>query len=262
MKFLISSLKRVMGVAVAIAMVSGSTALAAVVFQDDFGGSGGPLNGTTPDITTGGEVWEAGDTWLDNGTALSPIASGPNGQAAHLDFTPADGLVYTAEATVLNPQPNWIGFGFFPDDPAGGDWTVQDFSVRHSNAPGYAWMLDRNSSGNDQEGFLGGGTAGGQPWNGDVVDPTSAVSIKIVLDTTAANWTAEWFINGTSQGAPVAYGSAGNPGIGGIGFSHDRSADPNNGGLIRDFSLTVVPEPTSLALAGLSLVGLFASRKR
>jgi hypothetical protein len=230
-----------------------------VVFMDNFDGAGGPLNGTTPDVSLGGEVWEAGDTFLDNGAAGTTVAGGPTGQAAHLDFTPLIG-VYTAEATILNDQPNWIGFGFLPDDPGSGDWTQTDFSVRHSNAPGFAWMLTRNSTGNDQEGFLGGGTAGGQPWNGDVVDPTAPVIMKIVLDTTPTNWTVEWFINGTSMGAPVAYGTAGNPGIGGIGFSHDRSSDANNGGTLSEFSLTYVPEPTSLLLIGFG--GLALIRRR
>lgn len=228
-----------------------------IIFADDFSGAGGALNGTMPDVTTAGEVWEAGGTFLDNGTAGTTVAGGPSGQAAHLDFTPVAGGQYTAEATILNPQPNWIGFGFFADDPAGGDWTITDFSVRHSNAPGYAWALTRASSGNDQEGFLGGGTAGGQPWNGDNVDPSAPVTMKVILDTAPANWTVEWFLNGSSMGAPVAYGVAGNPGIGGIGFSHDRNSTANGGGMLTDFSLTFVPEPTALLLicvGGLALV--------
>lgn len=196
------------------------------------------MNGTAPDTTVGGEVWEAGDTWLDDWTAGTSVAEGPIGQAAHLDFTPMSGAIYTAEATILDNQPNWIAFGFFADDPAGGDWTATDFSVRHSNAPGYAWALTRNNAGTDQEGFLGGGTAGAQPWNGDVVDPTAPVAIRIVLDTTAANRNAEWFLNDVSQGAAAAFAAEGNPGIGGIGFSHDRNAEANAGGTISDFSLT------------------------
>lgn len=245
-----------------LALLIASAANAVTIFQDDFSGNGGPLNGTTPDVTTAAAMWEAGSTFLDNGVAGTTVAAGPDGQAAHLDFTPAAGLVYTAEATITNAQPNWIGFGFLPTDPAGGDWTVTDFSVRHSNAPGYAWMLTRSSTGNDQEGFLGSGTSNGQPWNGDVVDPNNPVSIKIILDTTAANWTAEWFINNTSQGAPVAFGAAGNPGIGGIGFSHDRSAETNNGGLLRSFSLTSIPEPATSLLALIGIVAAGLLRKR
>jgi hypothetical protein len=230
-----------------------------IVFSDDFSGSGALLNGTMPDITTADEVWEAGDTFLDDGTAGTPVADGPSGQAAHLDYIPLAGLIYTAEATILNDQPNWVGFGFLPDDPQSGDWTQTEWFMRHSNAPGYGWMLTRNSSGNDQEGFLGGGTAGGQPWNGDVADPTVPVAIRIVLDTTPEYWTVEWFINGTSMSL-AAYDSPGNPGIGGIGFSHDRSAEPNAGGVLSNFSLTYVPEPASLVLIGLG--GLALLRRR
>lgn len=229
---------------------------ASILFQDSFNGTGGPLNGSVPDITIGGETWEAGASWLDNGVAGTPVASGANGQAAHLDFVPESGKIYTAQATILNTQPNWVGFGFLPANPAGGDWTVQDFSVRHSNAPGYAWILTRNSGGNDQEGFLGGGTAGGRPWNGDRANPANPIDFQIVLNTMDPNWTVEWFINGVSQATPVAYAGLGNPGIGGIGFSHDRSASANNGAIISDFSLSVVPEPSSALLVGSALAGV------
>ncbi len=207
------------------------------LFADYFDGSGSMLSGTTPDVTLGGEAWEAGDTFLDDGIAATTVSGIVTGQAAHLDFTPQPGRIYTAEATLLNNQSNWVGFGFLPDDPAAGDWTQTDFSVRHSNAPGYAWLLTRNSNGTDQEGFLGGGATGGQPWNGDVVDPTLPVDMKIVLDTTGDNWTVEWFLNGDSQGLPVAYADPGNPGIAGIGFSHDRSDSANGGATITNFSL-------------------------
>lgn len=248
---------------VAAVLLLAPMANAAILFMDDFDGSGGPLNGTTPDVTIGGEVWESGSSWLDDGTAGTTVAGGPDGQAAHLGFTPVDGQIYTAEASVLNNNPNWIGFGFLPTAPGSGDWTQTSFSVRHSNAPGYAWLLNRNSTGNDQEGFLGGGTGGGQSWNGDNADPTNPVNVKIVLNTMAANWTAEWSINGTTMGSgPVAFGAAGNPGIGGIGFSHDRNAAANSGGVIGNFSLSVVPEPAAGLLAMIGMLGLAASRRR
>lgn len=219
------------------------------IFSDDFSGSGLPLNGTTPDITTNGEVWEAGNAFFDDGTADSPIAASPDGQAAHLDFTPISGAIYTAEATVVNTNPNWIAFGFLPDDPTTADWTVQSFAVRHSNAPGYAWMLTRNNaSANNQEGFLGGGTAGAQPWNGNVVDATQPIDFKIILDTSGTNWTAQWFFNNVSQGDPVAYAVEGNPGIGGIGFSHERNATANSGATMESFSLVQELPPTLLTL--------------
>jgi hypothetical protein len=254
-------IERSLVLSVSAALALGATVVQAqIIYQDDFSGSGSPLNGASLDI--GSATWTSGSDWYDDGTAATTVAGGPSGQAAWLPFTPANGMIYTAVATILNDQPNWIGFGFLPTAPAGGDWTVTDFSVRHSNAPGYGWMLTRNSSGNDQEGFLGAGTAGGQSWNGDVADPTVSLDIGIVLDTTAANWTVEWFINGASQGAPMAYGSAGNPGIGGIGFSHDRNSAANNGGVLSYFELSQVPEPTTFALAGLGMAGLLIFRRR
>lgn len=229
-----------------------------IIYQHDFTGTGS-LNGTAVDV--GGQSWVAGGDWYDDGTAATTEASGPTGQAAWLPFTPMDGYIYTATATILNDQPNWIGFGFLPASPAGGDWTVTDFSVRHSNAPGYGWLLTRNSSGNDQEGFLGGGTSGGQPWNGDNADPTNPVTFSVVLNTIAANWSVEWFINGNSM-STASYATTGNPGIGGIGFSHDRNSAANGGGTISSFLLTQVPEPSTLALAGLGVAGLLISRRR
>ena len=239
----------------------GLSAQAQIIYQDDFSGDGGALNGAFPDI--GGTAWAAGSDWYDNGLAATTVAGSANGQAAFLPFSPVDNRVYTAEAIVLNNQPNWIGFGFLPALPAGGDWTATVFSVRHSNAPGYGWMLTRNSTGNDQEGFLGGGTAGGQPWNGDNADPTLPVNIQIILDTSAANWSVSWYINGALKSS-AAYGGIGNPGIGGIGFSHDRNSAANNGGLLSRFELSevIVPEPSMAALMGLGLLGVIHRLRR
>jgi hypothetical protein len=235
-----------------VALPMASQGQTTTIFFDDFAGPAGtPLNGTTPDVTTNGEVWEAGATFFDNGLADTPVAAGADGQAAHLGFTPATGFIYTAEATVLNTNANWVAFGFLPELPPVGvaDWTVQNFAVRHSNAPGYAWALTRNHpTANDQEGFLGGGTAGPRPWNGNVVDPTVPVTFKIVLNTTSDNWSAQWFLNNVSQGDAVAYGVVGNPGIGGIGFSHERAAAANTGATLQSFTLTQMAPPTTLRI--------------
>ena len=207
------------------------------LLADYFDGTGSILDGSTPDVSTTSATWEAGGTYFDNGQADTTVADSPTGEAAHLDFTPEAGKVYTAEATILNNQSNWVGFGFLPEDSSTTDWTATSSAVRHSNAPGYAWMLSRNSDSNDQEAFLGSGTDGAQSWNGDLVDPTESIDMKVVLDTTEDNWTVEWFLNGVSQGDPVAYSTTGNPGIGGIGFSHDRSDSDNDGASITNFSL-------------------------
>lgn len=240
------------------------TAGAQVMYSDNFTGSGNALNGSAvPGGTGSGALWQAGDTWLDNGTAGTTIASSANGQAAWLPFTPLDGFIYTASATVLNDQPNWIGFGFLPALPPGGDWTATDYSVRHSNAGGYAWLLTRNSTGQSQQAFNGPNTSNGTGISGDIVDPAQPVTISIVLNTTASTWTAQYYLDGVQQGGTFDLASTANTAIGGIGFSHDRNSTANAGGTISAFTLTAVPEPATFALLGLgSLLGIFGLRGR
>ena len=232
-----------------ITIVLGSTGhahSATVVFEENFFGTGGPLNSKTPDITTAGESWEAGDEWGDDGIHFSPTAGR---QAAHLDYTPQPGRVYTASTRVRNPHANSFAFGFLPGTPVSGDWTAENFDVAHSNAPGYAWVLTGDHTGADQAAFLGPGADGRQTWSGDLFATNTFIDFEIVLDTTGAFWTAEWLINGISQGPADTFLNPGNPGIGGIGFSRDEDPVTDASFIeMRSFSLTYVPEPGSLLL--------------
>lgn len=233
-----------------------------VIYNHSFSGSGGPLNGTPE--TVSGTLWQAGDVFLDNGVVQTLVAGSANGQAAWLPFSPANGLIYTATATILNTQPNWIAFGFMPATPPGGlSWTDTSFQVRHSNNGAYLWALTRNNpTQNDQQAFVGPNTSGGlSNFNGDLVDSSQPVEIKIVLDTTAPTWTAEFFLNGVSREV-VNVPDAAKTAIGGIGFSRDRNATDNPGGQIQSFSLTVIPEPATGALLLTGLLGLCLIRQR
>jgi hypothetical protein len=255
--------------AIAIVLGLSQPAAATIVFQDDFSGDGlAGLNGTTPDISTTGAVWEAGAGFLNDGTANNVGASG---QAAHLDLAIEPGKIYTAEATLLNNQFDWIAFGFTVNDIP--DWTVSNNSVRHSNgAGGAAWILTRNrGDANDQEGFRGAGTGGAQAWNGDVVDPTEPVDLRVVLDNTGSFSVASFYLNDILQSTsnygsivqkPIGIGDGGEGG--GIGFSHTADTDQLSG-VITNFRLTVeVPEPSSVALGvlGLTVLGAVGRWKR
>jgi hypothetical protein len=90
-----------------IGMTIGS-ARAEVIYSDDFsGGSGTDLNGTTPDVTTGGATWTAAAVYKADGSFA-------NGGVLTLPFTPVDGLIYTLDVSIhFTSGNNWspIGFG-------------------------------------------------------------------------------------------------------------------------------------------------------
>ncbi len=229
------------------------------IYSDNFDGIGLSLNGSSVDV--GNQNWQAGGAFLDNG-AVNTVVGTAVGNAAFLPFSPLSGTVYTASATIVNPYGDWIGFGFFSALPVnGGDWTGTTFGQRHSNS-GYAWLLDRNLAGqSDQQAFLGYGTGNSiGAINGDLFDSSAPLTISIVLDTTTANWSAEFILNGNSQGV-FSFPSADNPGIGGIGFSRTSNGSSGTGGTISGFTLTQVPEPSALALLGLSWMGTLLFRR-
>lgn len=238
-----------------------ATAQTTIIYQDDFSGSGGPLNGTTPDVSATGASWIAGNLFYDNGWSDSVVASSANGQGAWLPLTVYNGRIYVAQAQMLNPNPNWIAFGFlsqYPNDEPTYTWDMTDWRTRHSNS-GYAWVLVRNHPDQpDIQGFLGYRT-GNQVIN--LTDPPGINlsdwnTYTITLNTmNPAQWTAEIAINGVSYWSGNF--TPGSPGIGGIGFSHERNATANTGAWIDNFILTEVPEPNSLALVGLGI--LFAA---
>jgi hypothetical protein len=248
-----------------------ATANAAVIYQDDFSGSGGPLNGTVPDITTGGEVWEAGPAFLDNGLVPSVVGSAI-GNAAHLNFTPTSGI-YTAKASITNPNVDWIGFGFMGGAATAGTggWTQTAFYVRHSNSGqgtggngqgAYAWALVRNNTAANQNDIqlFNGENTGSNFLNIDPL-PSATVNLEFVLDTRAATWTTAYFVNGVQQGTTQNLPASAVAEIRGIGFSRTSNATSTGGGSIDNFQLSYVPEPSSLVLLGTSIIGLLARRR-
>jgi len=224
------------------------------VFEEKFFGFGDPLDGKTPDTTTDAQAWQAGPVWGDDGIHFSPTVGM---QSAYLGFTPEPGRVYTLSTRVRSSHPNAFGFGYLPAD-------LDPAADSHATAPAYAWIAVANSLDQDQQGFLGPGSALPQPWNGDVADPTQYVDLDILLNTDGPNWTVQWLINGQPQGTPVAFATPGNPGIGGVGMSRDT--DPNSSGSFVEtsyFRLTymAVPEPGTMAV--LALGGwMLISRRR
>lgn len=247
-------------------MFAASATANTIVYQHSFGGFGSPLNGVATDV--GGQNWIAGPAYLDDGTVATVVAGSANGNAAWLPFTPQNGIVYTLEATISNNFADWIGVGFFPLAPSGTpNWSDTNFSVRHSNAPGWAWAFTRNHpTADDQSGFNGGGTAS-SAFTGNLVSPANPIAFKIILDTINPQWTAQYFLNNVQQGitqiiAAGAHDGAGTDDIRGVGFSRDRNATAGTGGSVGGFRLSAVPEPTSWLLVMVGTLGVASLRKR
>ena len=231
------------------AMVLGAAASqGTVIYQDTFpGSSANPLSGTSPSIDTGGATWTAGlpasGGWAANGST----PGGGGFQYASLPFaTPAvSGGTYSVSGT-LDPTgttDSWLAIGF-------------------SNGSGFfsgvgPWMLLQDNG--PIQLFAGPGTGGG-PGN-----PAGTFSLgqtaEVVLNTTVADWTAEYYYNGISLGTYTYTGVGGsnpNPtGITTVGIG--TNSEP---GIVGDFMFqnSVVPEPATLGLmaamgAGLLLLG-------
>lgn len=226
-----------------------------VVFEEKFFGDGDPLSGKTPDTTTYAEKWQAGGVWGDDGIHFSPTTGK---QAAHLDYVPQPGRVYTASTRVRNSHANAFGFGFMP-----GDSGVEPALQAHADTLAFAWIQTANSPAQDQQAFLGPGVGLPQTWNGDLADTALYIEFDIILDTTGPNWTVLWLVNNTPQGTPVAFDTPGNPGIGGVGMSRDiDTITPSSFAETSYFRLTytAVPEPTSMTMFALG--GWMLARRR
>ena len=226
-----------------------------VLYQHNFDGSAAAaLHTLAPDVNNngGGTTWVTRtDTGLRSGTGLKwfddgTISATPGGSgAASLGFRPIAGNIYTLTARIsgitssASPD-NWFAMGF-----ASGQATGQGAGAEFYGNPnlpdqlsGQPWMLFRSpASGLTNQTFQGPGTGGGSEWTASSTF-TGAVDMRIVLDTTATQWTAEWFAkaatdaNFTSLRGPEAYTT--NPNIRSVAMTVVNGV----AGMVEGFTLT------------------------
>jgi hypothetical protein len=225
-------------------LVASSSARAATFYFDDFDGGGGDLDNIAPDTRPGSETWDAGANFNANGTVTG---SG----SAFLPFVPQAGQIYTLSATfnTTNVNDNFLGIGF---TRVLGNPSLRFFTPGAPNPDPLPvfWGMSRGTDATPlaDQSFLGPGTAGGLNES-----TQSADTIAIVLDTTGASWTVQWFFNGNlDRTETVAPDNA---------INYVALTSSNSTGSVDNFSLTVVPEPASLGLAAIGFIGLLARRR-
>ena len=229
------------------ALIAAGSALAAgappspamTIYTDSFpGGPAAPLNGTRPATDLTHAKWIAGPDWKADGSIVRKQA-----ENAFLPFTPVAGGVYTLTVTASpdnNPKTShWLAVGFVQNGQAA--QTIQSFysgtttgGTAFGNIDAGPWMLQEPNAtattGGGGQYFTGPALAGtnlGEP-NG-VLSPAT---ISVVLDTAAAHWTAQWYVDGKAVRArPFVYPT--NPVITAVGFGGNGAL-----GRVAGFKLT------------------------
>jgi hypothetical protein len=165
------------------------------------------LNGTAPDVDANGGTnkWLAYSGYKENGTLATANVS----QGAWLPFVPQAGNTYTLSASLTNVGPDgssvaWYALGFAKALPTAANaelGSAQNRFVEGVTA-GRAWMLFRPNNPTSPDnpnvshiGSLNSGTAVNVNWTDPTLERAEGgdIDMKIVLDTTQATWTADFF---------------------------------------------------------------------
>ena len=241
------------GVLAAGAIAFPAAVTGAVIYQENFDGSGSTdLAGLAPDIAPGSETWGGATQFKANGFVSSAFAG------IYLPFTPSPGFTYTLTGSFqVNSGSDWLGIGF-----AGGSPTSPN---RFADNSGRGWVIAKS---NEIQSFIGPATNGATSQS--TISPQSPSGVvttqTITLDASSAN-PANWRFSATQvigsttytiwNNQPANMTSAGD--ITAIGLSSSTAS-----GTFTSFQLTAVPEPGTITLAalGLGLAAVAAARRR
>jgi hypothetical protein len=225
---------------------------AGIIYADPLNGADATLTGTAPSDRTGGvgtNVWTANANGLfqADGDVLPSANAG-----AFLPFTPSAGFIYTLSADVNTTagELNWISLGFAD---LNGDNAFNDASVNS-----YGTMLVRANRGAGLGKAFSGVGVGGEV---TFTTTTGAQQLQVVLDASdanAANWTMQFYYNGSAVSNALTATSGSYANISYVGFTKIATAE----GTVKDFELTAVPEPSAALMLSLGLAGLGVLRGR
>ncbi len=182
--------KTLFGTFILLLLAIAPAAQAGVLYYDNFDGPAGvDLQNTTPDISVGGAMWQAG-AWVNADGTYGGGAAGQMFTAA-LPFTPIIGAAYELSAVVDN-QGDWVGIAFMNAAPGVG-------TRLNDNAP-LLWALTRPSGATTKDqAFVGPGASTATNMNA-ASTTTSAAELKVRIEmNSATNWLVTWYFDGSQQ---------------------------------------------------------------
>ncbi len=238
-----------------ISAISGQT----TIYSDNFDGGTGNINTLAPDVRPAGETWTSSPIFNADGSVDRPTSS--NQGSMTLPFIPANGFIYTLDASLsgVTGDTDWFGFGF-----ANGQSPTSTTNDRFvgTAVTGATWMLFRGATPaplptNSNKIQRGLGNTDPADW----LDPAlgdlegGAIDMRIVLDTTGGTgaWTATWYAKlpasssytlvGATTTIPHAAANFTSVGVA-ASSTHPTSG---TGGTIESFSLTsLASNPSAL----------------
>lgn len=191
---------------------------AQIIYSNAFNGAAASIYRHVPTFSTN---WAGGTSsawWnvLSNSTTSFLDANGTVGTTLTSDllpFTPRSGYVYTLTASVTVPAMTagkWITMGFAATNPFVN--TAIDSRFGSTLINGGPWGYLTEGSGGDF--FFP--TRATSTANAQLMPSPGTYTVQMILDTTASQWTASEFVNGTQIGTTFTYSA--NPAITAVGI--------------------------------------------
>lgn len=212
-------------------LLAAGLAQATLIFQDTFS-TNGALKGRA--VETGTGTWIADATLMTSNGAALPGATA-NGKDGLLAFTPETGKIYTLSADVnVISGSTYVGIGFASNTNGTPNGSEYFHALIDTLSP---WInMQTNRIVGTMTGPAGGGLTqfSGKGTNG---------TVKVVLDTTGANWVSTWYFNNTALRTNTFSGTLG---INYVGFGTGGSVNTT----VDNFKLEMIPEPATLGLFG------------